>query len=247
MHYPGAARLSIHRPQATRVGATLAAVILLIGLFVPASTLAVVTTTISGKVADSGGAALSGITVQPGTITSSAFTAVGSSATTAGDGSYTVSVGTGRFAIRFSEASQVHAAGFYSSGGFVVDAASATTILATGAPVTGVNVRLPLSHVITGTVTNSASAPLAGVNVIALTSAGNQTVSAITNGAGVYTLHVASGSYVLRFSPPATYPSGYYTPTGLTTDLSAATRISVAGADVTGKDIQLPTARVISG
>jgi putative cell wall-binding protein len=218
----------------------------MVSLFVPASTLAA-TTTISGKVADSAGAALSGITVQPGTITSSAFTAVGSPATTAGDGSYTVSVGTGRFAIRFSEASQVHAAGFYSSGGFVVDAASATTILATGAPVTGVNIRLPLSHAITGTVTNSASAPLAGVNVIALTSAGNQTVSAITNGSGVYTLHVASGSYVLRFSPPSPYPSGYYTPTGLTTDLSAATRIPVAGADVTGKDIQLPTARTIMG
>ncbi|HEY8847187.1 MAG TPA: cell wall-binding repeat-containing protein, partial [Candidatus Limnocylindrales bacterium] len=248
MRYPGrASNSSAHGSLATRVGATLAAVILLIGLFVPASTLAVVSTTISGKVADSGGAALAGITVQPGTITSSAFTAVGSPATTAGDGSYTVTVGTGRFAIRFSQASQVHAAGFYSSGGFVVDAASATTILATGAPVTGVNVRLPLSHAITGTVTNSGSTPVSGVNVIALTSAGNQTVSAITNLAGVYTLHVASGSYVLRFSPPAPYPSGYYTPTGLTTDLSAATRIAVAGADVTGKDIQLPTAKTISG
>ncbi|HZC32108.1 MAG TPA: carboxypeptidase regulatory-like domain-containing protein, partial [Candidatus Bathyarchaeia archaeon] len=248
MHFRGAQRTSARRPQAGRVSAIVATLILIVGLFVPASTLAA-TTTISGKVTDTGGAALSGITVQPGTISASAFTAVGSSATTAGDGSYSVTVGDGRFAIRFSEGSQAHAMGFYSSAGFVVDAGSATTILATGGAVTGINVRMPVTHLITGTVTGNLGVALNNVTVAALTIAGNQVVTATTNVSGVYNLHVASGTYVVRFNPSggSGYPSGYYTVSGLTTDLSAAAHIAVGSSDSTGKDIQLPLARTIQG
>jgi putative cell wall-binding protein len=249
MDFAGAQRSSARRSQVGRVSAVVATLVLLVGLFAPATTLAVTTTTISGKVTDSNGAALAGITVQPGTISSSAFSAVGSSTTTAGDGTYTVTVTTGRFAIRFSEGSQAHAMGFYSSAGFVVDAASATTILATGAPVTGINVRMPVTHSITGTVTGTGGTAVANVTVAALTTGGVQVVTATTNGAGLFNLHVASGTYILRFSPPALsgYPTGYYTASGLTTDLSSASHIAVGGSDVTGKDIQLPTSRVISG
>jgi putative cell wall-binding protein len=247
MHNSGAPYSSVRRSQSTRFSATIAALVLMVGLFVPASTLAVVATTISGKVADSGGTALAGITVQAGTILSGAFTLAGSPTTTGGDGSYSVTVSTGRFAIRFSEASQVHAEGFFSTAGFVVDAAGATTILVTDAPVTGVNVRLPLSHAISGTVTGVGNAPVANVTITAMTTAGVQTVMAMTDGAGLYTLHVASGSYVLRFNPPSTYPVGYFSDGGLVTTLSAATAIGVGGGDITGKDIQLPAAQVISG
>jgi putative cell wall-binding protein len=247
MRLQGPQHSSARRSQAGRLSATVAALILIVGLFVPAGTLAVTTTTISGRVTDSGGTALSGITVTPGTISSSAFTAVAGATTTGGDGSYSVTVGTGRFAIRFSEASQAHAMGFYSSAGFVVDPASATTILATGAPVTGINVRMPVTHSITGTVTGTGATPVASVTVAALTTGGVQVVTATTNASGVYNVHVASGTYILRFSPPSPYPSGYYTASGLTTDLSAAAHIAVGSSDSTGKDIQLPTARIISG
>jgi putative cell wall-binding protein len=225
-----------------------ATLILIVGLFVPASTLAA-TTTISGRVTDTGGAALSGITVQPGTISASAFTAAGGSTTTAPDGTYAVSVNDGRYAIRFSEGSQAHAMGFYSSAGFVVDAGSATTILATGATVTGINVRMPITHLITGTVTGNLGVALNNVTVAALTIGGNQVVTATTAVSGVYNLHVASGTYVVRFSPTGAsgYPSGYYTASGLTTDLSAAAHIAVGTSDSTGKDIQLPLARTIQG
>jgi putative cell wall-binding protein len=247
MHFRGAQHSSAHRSQAGRASAIVATLILIVGLFVPASTLAA-TTTISGKVTDTGGTALSGITVQPGTISASAFTPAGAPTTTAGDGTYSVSVGDGRFAIRFSEGSQAHAMGFYSSAGFVVDAASATTILATGAAVTGINVRMPLTHLITGTV-SVPSGPLPSVTVAALTTGGNQVVTTAMSGSGAYSLHVASGTYVLRFSPSSgsLYPTGYYTGSGLTTDLSAAAHIAVGSSDSTGKDILLPPARTISG
>jgi len=244
----GAQHSSARRSRVGRLSATVATLVLIVGLFVPAATMAVTTTTVSGKVTDSAGTALSGITVQPGTISAGAFAAVGSSTTTDVNGLYSVTVANGRYALRFSEGSQVHAAGFYSSAGFVVDASNATTILASGAPVTGINIRLPLSHALSGTVTGIGNAPVASVTVTAMTSAGVQTVMATTNASGVYTLHVASGSYVLRFNPPGTtYPVGYYSTGGLVTTLAAATVIGVGGSDVSGKDINLPAARTISG
>src|SRR3954447_17729290 len=86
---------------------------------------------ISGTVRDTSGTPLSGIAVQAGTIVSGGFTVTpGASTTTAGNGTYTVSVSTtGRYAIRFVDATQAHASGYYSSSGFVPDAPRATVIL----------------------------------------------------------------------------------------------------------------------
>ena len=238
---------STRRRQRGRFGPAVAAIVLLLGLLAPAGVSAV-TSTISGKVTNSGGTALAGIKVQPGTISASAFTAVGASTTTAANGTYSVSVGTGKFALRFSDPALVYAMGFYSTGGFVVDAPSASTILSTGATVTGVNVHLPLAHSITGHVTNASSTALVNITVEAFTTAGIQIISTKTNASGDYDLHVASGSYVIKFTDPAkVYPSGYYTPTGLVTDIGAATVVAVSAANVTGKDIVLPASKHIAG
>ncbi|MEO8470306.1 MAG: cell wall-binding repeat-containing protein, partial [Chloroflexota bacterium] len=208
---------------------------------------AVVGGTITGKVTATGGAALSGITVQAGTIVNNGWTPVGSTTTTAGNGTYSLSVASGKYAIRFLDAT-TYATGFYSTGGFVADVSAATQILVGSTTIPNINVILPLSHTISGTVTGPGSIPLSGISVDALTSAGVFIAASTTNGSGAYTLYVPSGSYRLRISDASkTYPSGYYTGSGLVTDLANAAGVVVSSSNITGKDIQLAAARHISG
>jgi putative cell wall-binding protein len=238
----------VRRHAARRAAVVISLVAVLVAALAPAGASAVVGTTISGKVTSTTGAALAGITVQAGTVANSGWTGVGSATTTAADGTYSVTVGSGRFAIRFSEASQAHAAGYYSTAGFVPDVPSASLILVGSVAVTGINIHLPIAYTISGTVTGPGAVPLANIAVDAINRSGVQEASATTNGSGAYTIHAASGSYVLRFTDPTkTYPSGYYTATGLTTDLSAAAGIDLGTTNITGKNIQLPAARHISG
>ena len=208
---------------------------------------AVVGGTVTGKVTASGGAPLSGITVQAGTIVNNGWTPVGSSTSTAGDGTYSLSIASGKYAIRFLDAT-TYATGFYSTGGFVADVSAASQILVGSTTIPNINVILPLSHTISGIVTGPGSVPLSGISVDALTSAGVFIAASTTNGSGAYTLYVPSGSYRLRVSDASkTYPSGYYTGSGLVTDLASAAGIVVSGSNITGKDIQLAAARHISG
>src|SRR4029079_3091788 len=150
--------------------------------------------TISGTVRDTGGGALSGIAVQAGTIVSGGFTPTGgATATTDGSGAYTVSVPTTtRYAIRFIDATQAHASGYYSSSGFVPDAQSATVILVSGT-VTGVNAALPATHGISGTVTGPGSVPVANISADEVTTSGNNVLtspaSVKTSASGTYTIH----------------------------------------------------------
>ena len=205
---------------------------------------------ISGTVTTPGGTPLSGISVRAGTISAGGFSAVGSAVTTAANGTYTISLAaTGRYAVRFTDATQAHAAGYYSSSGLVPDAPSATLVRVSGA-VTGVNVALPGTHGISGTVTGIASVPVANVTVDAITTSGAvvaQSVTAKTSVTGTYTVKLAPGSYKLRFTDGSTYPTVYYTTTGVTTDLSAASTLVLGSSDLTGKNVQLPAARHITG
>ena len=250
-------RTSSLRPPRPSLGrrsaSTLVALLLTIAAFAGAwapTTLAA-GPSISGKVTTPGGTALGGITVRAGTISAGGFTGVGSSVTTASDGTYTISLAaTGRYAIRFTDATQAHAAGYYSSSGLVPDAPSATVIKVSGA-VTGINVALPATRSISGTVTGTGSVPVANVTVDAITTSGAvvaQSVTAKTSASGTYTIKLAPGSYKLRFTPPGTtYPTVYYTTTGVTTDLSAASTLVLGASNLTGKDVQLPAARHITG
>lgn len=249
-------RSSTHRPHrqslARRSIVALASALLtltLVGSWAPAAFAAGLS--ISGTVTAQGGGALSGITVQAGTISNGGFTPVGSSVTTSASGTYTLTIAAaGKYAVRFTETSQAHAAGYYSSSGLKPDAPSATLVKVAGA-VTGVNVALPVARSISGTVTGIASAPVPNVTVDALTTSGAvvaQAVTAKTSASGTYTIKLASGSYKLRFTPPSTtYPIVYYTTTGVTTNLSAASTLVLGSTNLVGKNVQLPAARHITG
>ena len=230
-----------------RLAALITAIAILSSSILAGPVSAVVGGTITGKVTATGGAPLSGITVQAGTVVSNGWTAVGSSTTTAGDGTYSLSVAGGRYAIRFSDGT-TYAAGFYSTGGYVASVPAATQILVTSTTIANINVILPPARTISGIVTGPGAIPLSGISVDALTSAGVFIAASTTNGSGAYTLYVPSGSYRLRISDATkTYPSGYYTGSGLVTNLASADGIVVTGSNITGKDIQLAAARHISG
>lgn len=235
------------RGRSTPRLAALITAIAVLSASILAAPAAAATGTIAGKVTASGGVPLSGITVQAGTILNNGWTPVGSTTTTAGNGTYSLSVASGKYAIRFSDAT-TYATGFYSTGGFVADVSAATQILVTSTTISNINVILPPAHTISGTVTGPGSVLLSGISVDALTSAGVFIAASTTNGSGVYTLYVPSGSYRLRVSDATkTYPSGYYTGSGLVTDLANAAGIVVSSSNITGKDIQLSAARHISG
>ena len=230
-----------------RLAALITAIAILSSSILAGPVSAVVGGTITGKVTATGGAPLSGITVQAGTVVSNGWTAVGSSTTTAGDGTYSLSVAGGRYAIRFSDGT-TYAAGFYSTGGYVASVPAATQILVTSTTIANINVILPPARTISGIVTGPGAIPLSGISVDALTSAGVFIAASTTNGSGAYTLYLPSGSYRLRISDATkTYPSGYYTGSGLVTNLASADGIVVTGSNITGKDIQLAAARHISG
>src|SRR5947208_5788778 len=92
-----ATSVSIDRPaghgprRRARIIALLAAALMTVtvaGAWAP--TVLAAAPSISGTVRDTNGTPLSGITVRAGTIANGGFTGVGSSVTTAGDGSYTI-------------------------------------------------------------------------------------------------------------------------------------------------------------
>ena len=230
-----------------RLAALITAIAVLSGSVLAGPVSAVVGGTITGKVTATGGAALGGITVQAGTVLSNGWTAFGSSTTTAGDGTYSLSIAGGRYAIRFSNGT-TYATGYYSTGGYVASVPAATQILVTSTTIANINVILPPAWTISGIVTGPGAIPLSGISVDALTSTGVFIAPSTTNGSGAYTIRVPAGSYRLRISDATkVYASGYYTGSGLVKDLASADGIVVTGSNITGKDIQLAAARHISG
>ena len=230
-----------------RLAALITAIAVLSGSVLAGPVSAVVGGTITGKVTATGGAALGGITVQAGTVLSNGWTAFGSSTTTAGDGTYSLSIAGGRYAIRFSNGT-TYATGYYSTGGYVASVPAATQILVTSTTIANINVILPPAWTISGIVTGPGAIPLSGISVDALTSTGVFIAPSTTNGSGAYTIRVPAGSYRLRISDATkVYASGYYTGSGLVKDLASADGIVVTGSNITGQDIQLTAARHISG
>jgi hypothetical protein len=117
-------------------------------------------------------------------------------------------------------------------------------------PVTGYSLTTVTSAVaalsISGTVTGSDAAPVAGMSVFAYGSDYNL-YEATTAGDGTYTVNVAAGSYMIYFyDESGAFPAGYYSATGFAADYRDATEL-VVGASKTGIDVQLPTPIWITG
>ncbi len=171
------------------------------------------------------------------------------SATTAGDGTYTIEGLTP--AIYELQVEPTETGDFlqawYTPGGPVADQTSATPIDVTSANATGIDLTPPSGLEISGTVTGTGAVALAGVQVNAEGVAGGS--SGLTDGSGHYTLHaVADGTYALSVFVPETlnFRSGPVV-AGTVVESGAGTSLVVSGSNLTGQDILAPAGLRITG
>jgi hypothetical protein len=205
---------------------------------------------ISGKVSRSGGVGLLGVTVE-------VFMAGGASSATytAADGTYQVSVPAGDFNLCFDASALAggpYLNGFYKSavrGNWTGTLSSASVVHVSTASVGGINIAIPVGHLIAGTVTGSGGVALGAIKVIAQQA--DYVATSWTTPAGAYRLVVPSESYVLRIDAVGSiYLSGYYASGAaghFTLDVDASTWVVVGTSDVTGVNVQLPLGRQIKG
>jgi hypothetical protein len=167
------------------------------------------------------------------------------------DGYYSVEVAPGSYTLYFYDYSGTYANGYYGTGGtsgFVYLATQASTLVVSTADVTGKDVTLPPAIHIKGKVTRSGGVALPAIQVYALDLHGNIFGEADTDGAGMYSISVDVGDYNIWFyDASGHYGSGYYSTSGFTYFATAASKVTVSGADVTGKNVTLPVAVHIKG
>ena len=172
-----------------------------------------------------------------------------SSTMTAGDGTYSVGIPAGTYTVRVDDQTVVYGAGYWSTGGFTRNSASASPLVMPPNR-TGINLSVPKNPRITGKVTAAVGGTaLANISVSATTSDEWLQVSNATTAAdGTYVMPVPPGTYLVEYSDPATvYAGGYYSTAGVTTDSSSATIVTVVSADRTGISAALPKAVHIKG
>lgn len=166
---------------------------------------------ISGTVIDGSGAPLPGICV----IANDPYLDFGyGAATTAADGTYTIGgLPAGSYTVRFVDCTHTPARVVTQWFDGVTIASAATPVVVSGtATTTGIDAMMASGGGISGTVSNSSSAVLAGICVSATD--GLHTGTATTAADGTYTIGgLAPGQYVVEFSDcsiPAVYTTQWY-------------------------------------
>jgi hypothetical protein len=174
-----------------------------------------------------------------------------SHATTASDGTYSMTVLPGTCTVRVLDPSATYLTGYYSSTGFTLDFDSATLVTVSTSDVTGIDVQMQTGHRISGTVTGPAGTPLAQISVSAQQTDKSMdwyVVDAKTASDGTYSVAVPAGSYSVEFIDSGrNYLTGFYSSSGVTAFWDSATPVPVRESDVTGIDVQMETGYLISG
>jgi hypothetical protein len=175
-------------------------------------------------------------------------------------GSYTIPVAPGHsYQLFFSDPNDVYQAGWYTASGPTIDYSSADPVAAGS---TGVNITLPATPHISGTISGADGAPLAGV-CIGVWSGSTLDYYAITDADGSYVTGVEPGSYAISVNMTDFYPcsysdwtwyghtssrsggvygQGWYSDAGFVFEADAGSAgIVNVGGDVTGLNLVLPT------
>ena len=140
----------------------------------------------------------------------------------------------------------VYADGWYGSLGMVYDVGEAGSIEVLGSTVAGVSFTVPFGYVISGRVSSSGGSGIGGVQVSAFADGGYVNLGT-TAADGTYSIDVPPGRYNVGFYQPGnTYASGWYGPTGFTSDPDEAVTLTV-GPSKSAIDVVMPAARFISG
>jgi hypothetical protein len=204
--------------------------------------------TIAGVVQDGAGGAVGGIEVSVYSAGGLAPEEVGSTVTAA-DGSYSVGgLASGDYLVRFANAFEPAVSWvtqFYSGQATL---ATATPVAVTeGSTASGVDAALASGGTISGTVSDSSSAPVVGVRVEVLDSGGHYVSSAVSEAGGSWSVgNLAAGSYLVRFVPAGENLLGEYYPASATQAGAHAVTVA-AGVATAGIDAQLPAGSEISG
>jgi len=165
-------------------------------------------------------------------------------------GAYAFTVPAGNYALRFSDPSNAHAPGFYSSSGFTFSADNRTLVLASSADTAVENLVMPKGYTIRGRV-NDTAGPLAGISVYAgalgLSDwAASLELGDISDSAGHYLIVVPAGTWLLDFADPSgVHQSSFYSLTGPTDNQTEATTITIASNNLSQVDFSLPLAPAI--
>jgi GDSL-like Lipase/Acylhydrolase family/Carboxypeptidase regulatory-like domain len=161
-------------------------------------------------------------------------------ATTGTDGHYSiVGLSSGKYVVQFEPVEANYLGQFYDEAGSAADAEPVTLAAETTAG--GIDAALASGATISGTVTETqTAAPLAGIEVVAYTSACNRSGgTAMTDEGGHYEIQgVAAGAYHLVFDPSG----GSYEAEPYPEEISLATNARKEGVDgsLTGTSIESP-------
>jgi hypothetical protein len=145
--------------------------------------------------------------------------------------------------------------GYYdsaASGHFTANLEEASEITVGTTDITGIDVVLPPSVQIGGTITGSSSTALSGINVSVCSKVGPPCYTMTTEMHGYYWVAVAPGyDYVVEVDDPSgTYASGFYeqgATNSYTADVNAATVLDLSGGDLTDVNVTLTAAVHITG
>ena len=209
---------------------------------------------ITGTVSDSTGALIAGICVY-----ASSGGALAGSAMTSATGTYALAgLASGNYVVWFANcagSSSTYVTQYYdaTSTGTTSYAGATPVAVAAGSTTSGINAAMAVGGSITGTVSDSSGAAIAGLCVNASSTIGGFGASAVTATNGTYSISgLASGPYVVQFNnctSATDYALEYYNATSTgTPSYASATAVAVsAGSTITAIDAQMVPGGSITG
>ena len=167
--------------------------------------------------------------------------------TTAADGTWAVPAAPGAYLVGVYDGTGRYAHGFVGAGGFTADPALGRLVTIAATDATDVNVSLPATRRVSGTVLDAWG--LSHRNVLVESFVGGVYYgSAITGKGGVYSVPVAAGNVTLWvWDYEGSLAPGWRTATGLTANSALAAVTRVSSSNVTGVTIRPPAALFVTG
>jgi putative cell wall-binding protein len=171
------------------------------------------------------------------------------------DGTYSAPVPdeTGDYTICLYDMNDTYLPGCYDgsvASGFTLYWDQATAVAVTTSDVTGIDAAMSSATIVSGTITFTGGAPAQDAYVNAWSVEGWSN-SAWVQPDGTYALPLAPGTYWMSVeSPDASHLNGFYSSyfaTHFTTSQDAATFFTVGSTNITGRNIVIPTGKLLSG